>query len=208
MTSHQELIAHLRRSGVLKTPAIIQAFEAIDRRHFIPPSLVEVAYADTALPLGQGQTISQPYTVAFMLERLQPQAGHVILDVGSGSGWQTALLAAIAGPTGKVVALEIIPRLCAMGRGNINHYNFIKQGVVEVRCQSGRDGYRPAAPYDRIIAAAAGHTVPSAWREQLKIGGRIVCPVESSIVALTKKSKDEWEEEIHPGFAFVPLVST
>jgi protein-L-isoaspartate(D-aspartate) O-methyltransferase len=206
MESHKELTQDLQRQGVLRTPAIVQAFEAIDRRDFVTPEMAEAAYVDAALPLGLGQTISQPYTVAYMLELLQPHAGHKILDIGSGSGWSTALLAHIVGPSGKVIALEIIPELCDMGQRHVTTYNFIEKGIVEMHCQSGLEGYPPDAPYDRIIAAAAGDRVPQAWLEQTKVGGRIVTPIGSSIMLLKKQSEEGWEREDHPGFVFVPLV--
>ena len=89
------LTIYLQESGVLKTPLIIDAFNAIDRKDFLPENIQDMAYSDEALPIGEGQTISQPYTVAFMLGLLDPRPGHIVLDVGAGSGWQTALLAHI-----------------------------------------------------------------------------------------------------------------
>ena len=109
------LIKELIEEGVLKTPSIIEAFEKIDRKDFTPEGLRDKAYLNTPLPIGYGQTISQPFTVAFMLELLQPQSGDKVLEVGSGSGWQTTLLASIVGnfpiDGGKVFALELIPEL-------------------------------------------------------------------------------------------------
>lgn len=206
MMSAETLVQHLRELGVLRTRSLIDAFRAIDRRGFVLPEMAEAAYVDAALPIGLGQTISQPYTVAFMLEMLQPQAGQRILDVGFGSGWQTALLAHVAGASGKVVALEIIPELCARGEQNVSRYNFVSRGVVEMHCQSGIGGFAPQAPYDRIIAAAAGASVPQAWLEQTKPDARIVTPVGSSIMLLIKQPDGTWERQDHPGFAFVPLV--
>ncbi|MBI4022103.1 MAG: protein-L-isoaspartate O-methyltransferase [Candidatus Andersenbacteria bacterium] len=206
MESRERLVEHLIELGVLYTASVIDAFRAIDRRDFVRPDMAEAAYVDTALPIGLGQTISQPYTVAFMLERLQPQAGQRILDVGSGSGWQAALLAHIVGEAGKVVALEIVSELCDWGRQNVARYNFIERGVVEMHCCSGWPGFPPAAPYDRIIAAAAGEQVPDAWLTQTKPGGCIVAPVGSSIMRLMRQADGTWVREDYPGFAFVPLV--
>ena len=203
MTLADELIA----DGVLSTPVLIEAFRAIDRIDFVGPDIQGEAYANTPLPIGQGQTISQPWTVAFMLELLQPQAGEKILDVGSGSGWQTTLLAQVVGEQGTVVGLEIIPELCAMGKANVKKYGFIESGVVTMHCQSALNGFAPAAPFNKIIAAAAGETVPPAWQDQLAVGGIIVTPIGSSVLLLSKKSSTRWEREEYPGFAFVPLVA-
>lgn len=207
MQSHRQLVQFLQRRGVLQTPAIIAAFSAIDRRDFVPPDLIGEAYSDIPLPLGLGQTISQPYTVAYMLELLQPHVGENILDIGSGSGWQTALLAHIVGDHGHVTALEIISELCERGRQNVAKYNFLEKGIVEMHCMSGLRGYPSRAPFDKIIAAAAGETVPEAWLAQTNIGGQIVLPIGSSVLQLIKKSDSEWERHDHPGFVFVPLVS-
>jgi protein-L-isoaspartate(D-aspartate) O-methyltransferase len=206
MNEHTRLVQELIDVGVLRTPAIIAAFQAIDRGGFVRDEMAGEAYVNAPLPIGQGQTISQPYTVAFMLELLQPEPGHNILDVGSGSGWQTSLLAHIVGRKGHVTALEIVPELCEWGRENVARHNFLENGIVEMHCMSGLYGYPERAPFDRIVAAASGEMVPEAWLKQLKVGGRIVAPVGSSILQLIKKSESEWERNDHQGFAFVPLV--
>ena len=166
----------------------------------------DLAELNEPLVIGYGQTISQPLTVAFMLEQLQPEAGDNILDIGSGSGWTSALLAQIVGSNGKITAIEIIPELKEFGEKNIAKYNFIKKGIVQFICTDGSEGYKEEAPFDRILASAAGNEIPKAWKEQLKIKGRIVAPVGNSIWVLIKKSKKEFEETKHSGFAFVPLI--
>ncbi len=200
------LIDSLIKDGWLKTPRIIDAFREIKRADFMPDNIKQLAEVNQALPIGQGQTISQPLTVVFMLEHLQPEAGDNILDIGSGSGWTSALLAQIAGSNGKVTAIEIIPELKELGEKNVAKYNFIKKGIVQFICTDGSKGYKEQAPFDRILASAAGNEIPKAWKEQLKIKGRIVAPVRNSIWVLIKKSKKEFEETEHHGFAFVPLV--
>lgn len=204
----ERLIDELIAERVLKTPAIIKAFQAIDRADFVPASLKDRAYDNGPLAIGEGQTISQPLTVAFMLELLQPQAGQIILDIGYGSGWQTALLAEIVGEPGHVVALEIVPELCAQGRENITRYHFIERGIVEMYCQNATGGWPARAPFDRIIAAASATEIPMAWKEQLKTGGRIVAPVGTSLVRLGKTEDGTWKEEEFPGFVFVPFVTS
>ncbi len=167
----------------------------------------ELAELNEALPIGFGQTISQPLTVAFMLEQLQPEAGNKILDIGSGSGWTTALLANILGGRGKVIAIEIVPELKEFGEKNVAKYSFIEKMIAEFICTDGSKGYKKEAPYDKILVSAAVQgEIPQAWKEQLKIGGRIVTPIDSSIWTIIKKSETEFEEIEYPGFAFVPLI--
>ena len=201
-----DLIDSLIQNGWLKTSRIIDAFRKIKRADFMSDNIKQLAEVNEALPIGQGQTISQPLTVAFMLEHLQPEVGDNILDIGSGSGWTSALLAQIVGSKGKVTAIEIIPELKEFGEKNVAKYNFIKKGIVQFICTDGSKGYKEEAPFNRILASAAGNEIPKAWKEQLKIKGRIVAPVRNSIWVLIKKSKKEFEETEHPGFAFVPLV--
>jgi len=205
--SHRQLVADLIESGVLKTPGVITAFEAIDRADFVPAALRGQAYINEPLPIGYGQTISQPWTVAFMLEKLQPAAGQRVLDIGSGSGWQTALLAHVVGVTGKVIGLELIPELCQMSRQNLAPYNFLRHGAAEIHCLNATKGFPAPAPFDRIISAAAAERIPPVWLEQLKIGGRLVAPVDSTIVLVHKLAPDRFDREIFPGFAFVPFVA-
>ncbi len=173
----------------------------------MPDKFKSVTYEDAPLPIGYGQTISQPATVAFMLELLEPRAGDKILDIGFGSGWTTALMAEIVGDAGHVCAIERVPELCEFGRGNIGKYGFLASGRVECLCADGTKGHTERAPFDKILAGASAHKLPLAWREQLRVGGRIVAPIEWSVWLFIKKSETEFEEIEHPGFAFVPLIS-
>ncbi|PIR72759.1 MAG: protein-L-isoaspartate O-methyltransferase [Candidatus Nealsonbacteria bacterium CG10_big_fil_rev_8_21_14_0_10_36_23] len=204
------LIDSLIKEGWLKTPKIIEAFRKIKRVDFLPKGMENLAELNEALPIGCGQTISQPLVVAFMIEQLQPQPGEKILDIGSGSGWTTALLAEIVGDKGKVIAMEIIPELKKFGEKNVAKYNFIKRGQVQFICTDGSKGYEKEAPFDGILVSASIQQaeVPRTWKEQLKIGGRIVTPIGSSIWLLTKKSEKNFEEIEYPGFAFVPLITS
>lgn len=200
------LIENLIRDGWLKTPEIIRAFNKIKRRDFLPENLKNLSELNEALPIGWGQTISQPLVVAFMLELLQPKEEEKILDVGSGSGWTSALLAEIVGQKGKVIAIEIIPELKEFGENNAKKYNFVKEGRIKFICGDGSKGYPPEAPFDKILVSAAAEKVYPAWKEQLKIGGRIVCPIQNSIFLFIKNTKDKFEEIEFPGFVFVPLI--
>jgi protein-L-isoaspartate(D-aspartate) O-methyltransferase len=203
------LIDSLIEENWLKTPRLIEAFKKIKRADFLPEDVKNLAELNEALPIGFGQTISQPLVVAFMLEKLEPKEGDKILDVGSGSGWTTALLAEIVGERGKIIAIDIVSELVEFGIKNIEKYNFIKKGIVECVCADGSKGYKKAAPFDKILCSAAIQgQIPSAWKEQLKTRGKIVTPIGSSIWLFIKKAEGEFEEIEYPGFVFVPLITS
>lgn len=203
----KELIEKLIKQGYLQTPLIIEAFKTIKREDFVPESLKSEADINAPLPIGCGQTISQPLTVAFMLELLQPRPGERILDIGAGSGWQTALLAHCVGQKGKVFAVERIPELATFGRENVAKYNFLKKGIVKFIEADASKGLEEQAPFDKIVAAASAEKIPKKWKEQLRIRGRIVTPIKDSIWLLIKKSNKKFDQREFPGFAFVPLIS-
>ncbi len=206
-TKHENLINSLIKDGYLKTPEIIGAFKEIDRKDFTPEEYKNEAYVNAPLPIGFGQTISQPLTVAFMLELLEPKAGEKILDVGAGSGWVCALLARIVGEKGKIISVERIPELKEMAERNIAKYNFFKKGTVNLILGDGSKGYKKEAFYDKIIAGAAAYEdIPFEWKKQLKIGGRITAPVKNSIVVIDKIGKNEYSKKEYFGFSFVPLI--
>ena len=199
----EELVNQLLSAGYLKTPAIIDAFKKIDRQDFVPEELKDFAYINQPLSIGQGQTISQPLTVAFMLELLELAPGQKVLDVGTGSGWQAALLAEIVGPSGWVVSIERIDGLSNQARKNLSRFDLDNLKLV---VGDGSQGFTKEAPYDRIVGAATAEAVPESWKNQLKIGGIIVTPVGTSLIKLVKKSESDFEKEEYPGFVFVPLI--
>lgn len=202
--AYKILIDTLIHEGYLKTPAVIQCFRAVDRADFVPERYTYDAYVNAPLPIGQGQTISQPLTVAFMIELLAPQKGESILEVGFGSGWQTAILAHLVGDSGKVTGIEIIPELFEFGKKNLEKCGYKNLTLV---LSDGSKGLAEYAPYDKIIAgAAAEQDIPSAWKDELKIGGRIVAPLRDAIVVIEKKGKEQYETKEYHGFRFVPLV--
>ncbi len=204
--THERLIEDLVERGYLKTPRIIDAFNAVDRVHFVTPEYHEMAYADTALPIGYGATISQSATVAFMLEKLAPEVGDKVLDIGSGSGWTSALLAHIVGEKGHVFAVEIIEDLTKRARRVIDaHYPTLNPRITFIS-QNAVGGLPDETPFQRITAAAAlTHEIPMAWKQQLAIGGKIVAPLLDSIVSIERTSEAEYEEDVFPGFVFVPF---
>jgi protein-L-isoaspartate(D-aspartate) O-methyltransferase len=200
------LTEELIRQGYLKSDRTIDAFRKVRREEFLPDEMKDFAEEDVALSIGNGQTNSQPLTVAFMLELLDPQPGQNILDVGSGSGWTTALLSHIVGRKGKVTALEVIPELSEWGKENADRFGFVREGIAEFHVADGHQGFPQNAPYDRILVSASGAEVPEKLKDQLRAGGKMVIPVGGSIWRLEKKSEGEFLEEEYPGFAFVPLV--
>jgi len=199
----KELIFFLTRNNILKTKSIIEAFEKIDRKNFILKKYTNEAYNDYPLDIGSNQTISQPSTVAFMLELLSPKKGDKILDVGSGSGWTTALLGYIVGSEGKVCGIELIPDLVLFGRANLEKYDFKNTKIY----QATKDlGLKDKGPFDKILVSASARDVPEELIKQLKVGGTMVIPIQDSIFRLFKKSRKKIEKEKIPGFVFVPLI--
>ena len=193
----KELVKH-----VLKTPRIIDAFRTIDRRDFVP-NRYRSAYRDVPLHIGRAQTISQPYTVGLMLEQLQPDVGQKILDVGSGSGWTTALLAHIVGKRGHVTGLEIVPKLVELGTANVRKYDLPQASIqrsVEI------DEYRSDSQFDRILVSAASKKVPRVLLENLRPGGIMVIPIQDSLLTIHKDSAGNLDIQKFEQFAFVPLI--
>ncbi|MFA5360744.1 MAG: protein-L-isoaspartate O-methyltransferase [Candidatus Paceibacterota bacterium] len=219
MSAKENLIQEIIDSGYLKSPHIIEAFLAVDRKDFVVSEYQAEAYLDIPLPIGFGQTISQPLTVAFMLELLDPQKGDKILDVGSGSGWTSALLSYLVSnegknTDGKVIAIERIPELKEFGEKNAAKYNFVKKGIVKFFCADGSKeisdicsllGFKDG--FDKILCSAAVEKVPSEWLKALKIGGRLVVPFDGEIQLWVKKSANDFEKQSFKGFSFVPLIS-
>jgi protein-L-isoaspartate(D-aspartate) O-methyltransferase len=197
------LVQFLIENKSLRTQEIIDAFLKINRADFILEKYRNMAYEDIPLPIGHDQTISQPSTVAFMLELLKPQKGQRILDIGSGSGWTTAILAEIVGDGGKVVGTEMVPELVAFGRKNIQKYLF-PQAVV---LQAGEElGYKEEAPYDRILVSASAVNIPQGIIDQLKPSGIMVLPVGNSVWEIKKDKDGNIKTKEYLGFVFVPLV--
>ena len=218
--NREELIERLKNEvGVLQDPRLEAAFRAVDRRFFVPRELQGEAYEDYPLPIGHGATISQPTTVAFMLEKLDAREGQKALDIGSGSGYTTALLAHLVGPKGKVIGIEIVSELVALGQSNlIKCYSLIRENkrikeasVPEIRkARQEAVGLPEEGPWDRILVSAAAKKIPNELIEQLKPDGILVIPVGGQheiqkILRIRKKPDGKIETEAYPGFVFVPL---
>lgn len=201
--SKTDLIEHLQNeSQVLQNETIKRAFKNVDRRDFVQPDYHIEAYEDYALPIGYEQTISQPTTVAFMLELLELNEGDYVLDVGSGSGWTTALLAEIVGSQGSVTGLEIIPELVEQGQENLDKYNY---PYAEIKDATENPAKLHTQKYDRILVSADAEEVPKELLAQLKPHGIMVIPIQNAICKFKKIAEDDIQEMRFPGFTFVPL---
>lgn len=227
----RQLFASLEKRGFSKQ--ILDAFAKVPRENFVPKNLKERAYDDNALPIGYGQTISQPYTIAMMLELLQLQSSQKVLEIGSGSGYVLALLSELVGKQGKVFGIEIVKELAEISKENLKNYSNVKvynmngaQGLQEEDATSIRGIKRSrrsalrgkstketagSLVFDRILISAALEEIPKPILSQLKNNGIIVAPIgifgiQQSLVAIKKtKNKTKIIKEI-PGFVFVRFV--
>jgi protein-L-isoaspartate(D-aspartate) O-methyltransferase len=198
-----EFLLTLRRRGI-SDQAVLRAMDEVPREHFVEGGYLDAAYADHALPIACGQTISQPYVVAYMTEQLAVRPHHRVLEVGTGSGYQAAVLSRLAR---EVVTIERYRTLAEIARGRLQTLGFTN---VEVVVGDGLLGVPERAPYDRIIVTAAAEQVPDALIEQLADGGIMVLPLgphdgPQDIVKLTK-SKEGVQREDLIGVRFVPLL--
>lgn len=188
----------------VKDPEVLAAMATVPRHEFVPPGEADQAYADHPLPIGFGQTISQPYIVALMTELLDVQPGDRVLEIGTGSGYQAAVLAEI---TDRVYTVEIIPELATAAAERLERLGY---GAIAVRSGDGYFGWPENAPFDEIIVTAAPDHVPPPLLRQLAEGGRLVIPVGppggyQTLWRITKRDGEVVSENI-TGVLFVPLV--
>ena len=186
----------------VKDRCVLEAMRAVPRERFVPSAQRPNAFADAPLPIGEGQTISQPYIVALMTELARPSPGHRVLEVGTGSGYQAAVLAACVG---EVYTVEILPGL---GRGAEALLKELGVANVRVRIGDGYDGWPEAAPFDSIVVTAAPDAIPQPLLDQLKVGGRLVIPVGTGyqdLLVVTRTADGFRRESVIP-VRFVPMT--
>jgi len=189
----------------IRDPALLAAMRQVPRHAFVAASLQREAYDDTPLPIGDGQTISQPYIVALMLEAARLGGADRVLEVGAGSGYASAIASCLAA---HIDAIERHPRLAETARERLARLGFAN---VDVHCGDGSIGWRAGAPYDAILVAAGGPRIPAALRDQLAAGGRLVMPVGDEhfaqrLVRLERDADGAFHERDLGGVMFVPLV--
>lgn len=201
-TERQLLIEQIKRKGITNEK-VLDAMMKVERHLFVPDIMQQHAYEDVALPIGYGQTISQPYTVAFMTQALDPKPGHKILEIGTGSGYQAAILVQMGA---RVFSIERNDKLYNSALKIFDKLNL----RVAARCSDGSIGWLEFAPYDGIIVTAGSPGVPQNLLKQLALNGKMIIPVGDrsvqSLKIITKISDEEFDIKEAPYFAFVPLV--
>ncbi|WP_041624068.1 protein-L-isoaspartate(D-aspartate) O-methyltransferase [Spirochaeta thermophila] len=201
------LIRLLEREGIHER-RILDAIDKVPREEFVPPDQRQYAYENIPLEIGWGQTISQPYTVAFMIQLLELMPGHKVLEVGGGSGYNAAVMWEVMNHTGELYSMEIHPEVYRMGKANLE-----RTGYTDIRfiLGDGSKGLPEEAPFDRIIVTAAAEETPSTLLSQLGEEGILVIPVHvgggTSVMTRIQRGGDEFHTTTHGYFRFVPLVT-
>ena len=194
----------IEKRGV-KDPRVIEAMRNVPRELFVPPALRSAAYEDRPLPIGAGQTISQPYIVAFMAEAMQLKGAEKVLEVGAGSGYAAAVLSRLCA---RVFTIERVAELARMAKENLAAAGIAN---VEVRRDDGSRGWPEEAPFDAILVSAGAEEIPKALLDQLAVGGRLVVPIaqdgnEQELVRIVRKGRIEFHQENLAAVRFVPLI--
>ncbi len=202
-----QLVDFMASTQAVKSPDVREAFQAVPRERFFPENAREHAYGDDAYPIGFGQTISQPSTIAVMLELLRVRPGHKVLEVGSGCGYVLALLSHLVGEQGKVFGVEFVKELAERSKDALEDTRRKNATVVQA---DGSGGLPDQAPFDRILISAACPFIPKPLFDQLTEGGRVVGPVGDShtqvmTILVKKKGQLLKEEFLENYYQFVPL---
>ena len=202
--SRERMVQKLHDHYKIRDERVLSAMFRVPRHFFVPEALKAQAYKDNALPISSNQTISQPYIVAKMTELLEITPDSKILEIGAGSGYQTAILAALAG---KVFAIERIPQLARKAQERIDLLGFKN---VKLNCADGTNGWEDHAPFDGILVAAGSPVIPEPLVHQLKTGGRLVIPIGQNqksqhLIRITRTERNFTTEDFG-ACAFVPLI--
>ena len=203
VAAREEMVARQLRGRDVVDERVLAAMAAVPRHLFVPPDVRAHAYADQALPIGRGQTISQPYVVALMTQLLALRGGERVLEIGTGSGYQAAVLSKLAGA---VYSIEIDPELAERAGTTLATLGY---DTVHVRAGDGYFGWPEAAPFDAVIITAAAPRLPEALAGQLRDGGRVVAPLERGSgeeLAVGIKHGDQLQWTEHGGVRFVPMT--
>ncbi len=204
MAARQRMVEKDLKGRDIKDPKVLEVMGRIPRHLFVDPSLRSQAYADHPLPIGEGQTISQPYIVALMTQVLQIKPGEKVLEIGTGSGYQAAILAAL---TDQVYTIEIREALAKQARERLHKLGYKK---VQVKYGDGYFGWEEVAPFDAIIVTCAANHIPPPLLKQLKEGGRLVIPLGSTTyfqtLTLVTKKRGMPEVQHLLGVSFVPMI--
>lgn len=199
----REMVARYVEPRGVDDPRVLEVLRRVPRHRFVPEPLRSKAYGDHSLPIGYGQTISRPYVVGLMTQRLALDPGHKVLEIGTGSGYQTAVLSFLAR---SVYSLE---RIDELARGAAAVLRSVGCNNVSVKAFDGTYGYPPAAPYDRILVTAGADEVPEPLLAQLAVGGRLLVPIgppHRQRLRVIRRRKDHFGQEDGEEVVFVPLL--
>ncbi len=204
----KDLVKRLRDQGYIKTDRVQRAMLKVPREEFLPPEKIPYAYIDQPLPIGKGQTISAPHMVAIICEQLDLTEGLKVLEIGTGYGYNAAVVAECIGSEGHLYTIERLDSLAEKAEDNLKRTGFDNVTVI---LGDGTLGYSDKAPYDRIYGTASAPKVPGTLKKQLKIGGRLLIPVGlddffQELVCVMKVTEDEYKSQKLGGVRFVPMI--
>ena len=203
--TRREMVAEQLVARGIRDPRVLAAMRDVPRHRFVAASQARYAYSDGPLPIGHGQTISQPYIVAFMVEALQLSESDAVLEIGAGCGYAAAVLAELVGEVYGIERLQALADLATQNLSDVGYDN------VHIRCSDGTLGWPEHAPFDAILVSAGGPEVPPTLKAQLRIGGRLVIPIGEpaygqELVRVTRTNETEFSTETLLGVHFVPLI--
>ncbi|MEA4957347.1 Protein-L-isoaspartate O-methyltransferase [bioreactor metagenome] len=203
------LIENLLKNGYIQSEKVKKAMETVEREEFIPKNMKKYAYLDRPLPLSKGQTISAPHMVAFICEKLEIKDGMNILEIGTGFGYNAAVISEVMNKKGHVYSIERIESLAKTAINNLKRNGYEKS--VDVIIGDGTLGYEKGGPYDRIYGTAGNPYVPESLKKQLKVGGRLLIPIGDKsdfqdLICIFKESENKFIEKSLGEVVFVPMI--